>query len=310
MKPFCRLLFVALAALLAAGCQSTQARRGSPYERGRVTKPVIGVADFENLANFPGQWNLGGGMADLLTTELLRTERVVVLERKDIGDVLGEIMRQGQELFRPEGRAERGRLKNAQYLVHGVVTDFTETAGGGGWFGISWLKLFGRGSRARVAINVKVSDVETGEIVASVKAASTVGAGRAGGEARYKQISFGGDAFFRTPLGRATETAIRIAVRDILRELPSMRWRPRVAEALGDTVIINGGENLRVRVGETFLVRSQGREITDPNTGNVIERVPGSVIGRIRVVEVKPQSAHAVLEHGQADRGCDLEPVR
>ena len=30
---------------------------------------------------------------------------------------------QGQDLFRREGRVERGRLKNAKFLIRGVVTD-------------------------------------------------------------------------------------------------------------------------------------------------------------------------------------------
>jgi len=105
---------------------------------------------------------------------LLDADRVIVLERKDLKDVLNEIVLQGRDLFRKEGKADRGRLKNAKYLVRGSVTDFTETNEYSGWFGISWLKVFGHGSQARVAIHIKVSDVESGEIVSSVKAAKTV----------------------------------------------------------------------------------------------------------------------------------------
>lgn len=283
-------------------------RRSSPYHSGRVMKPVVAVTDFENLSNFPGQWNLGRGMADLLVAQLLETERVVVLERKHLDEVVGEILRQGQDLFRPEGRVEKGRLKNAKYLVRGTVTDFTETAETSGWFGISWLRLFGRGARSRVAITVHVSDVETGEIVSSVKAARSVSAGGVGTSARYKNLAFGGDAFFRTPLGKATEAAIQSAVAQIFRDLPVVYWQGRVAEAGPDDVVINGGKNVRIREGDVFRVREEGRDITDPATGNVIERVPGKVVGRIRVTEVNAASAHAVLLDGAARRGEYLEP--
>ncbi|MFH0953318.1 MAG: CsgG/HfaB family protein [Verrucomicrobiota bacterium] len=284
------------------------ARRSSPYHSGRVMKPVVAVTDFENLSSFPGQWNLGRGMADLLVAQLLETERVVVLERKHLDEVVGEILRQGQDLFRREGRVEKGRLKNAKYLVRGTVTDFTETAETSGWFGIRWLRLFGRGARSRVAITVHVSDVETGEIVSSVKAAKSVSAGGVGASARYKDLAFGGDAFFRTPLGKATEAAIKSAVAQIFRDLPVAYWQGRVAEAGPDDVVINGGKNVRIREGDVFRVREEGRDITDPATGNVIERVPGKVVGKIRITEVNAASAHAVLVDGAAQRGEYLEP--
>ena len=308
-----RVLTVALTLLLAAGCKlpssSSSARRFSPYRAGGIVKPVVAVSDFENLASPPAQWNLGRGMADLLITELLDTEKVTVLERKDLGDVVGEIVLQGKEIFRKEGRVERGRLKNAKYLLRGVVTDFSEMSRKSGKLGIPGFSLFGGKNRARVAINIKVSDVETGEIVASVKVEEIVSAGGVGAEGRYKNVQFGGDAFFRTPLGKATERAIRDATKRVLRELPVSRWTPRVAEAGPDGVIINGGEDVRLREGSIFLVREAGRDMTDPETGNVIERVPGKVVGRVRVVSVQPLAAHAELLEGKAQRGQFLVPV-
>lgn len=298
--------------LFNVGCKSPGPASGhaSPYRSSRVMKPVLAVTDFENLANTQGQWNLGKGMADVLVTQLLDTDRVIVLERKDLKDVLNEIVLQGGDLFRKEGKVDRGRLKNAKYLVRGSVTDFTETSEGSGWFGISWLRIFGRGSHARVAINIKVSDVESGEIVSSVKAAKTVSAGGVGAEGRYKNMAFGGDAFFRTPLGKATESAIYSALRQILRELPVTCWKPRIAESTGDTVVINGGKNVRVRLGDKFFVREAPRDITDPATGNVIETVPGRVVGKIQVTKVNPASAYAVIDTGVAKRGDFLETVR
>jgi len=315
MTRFNRLPSWAFALLLVAACGcetpgNSDLRQRSPYSSKRVMKPVLAVTDFENLASFPAQWNLGKGVADLLVTQLMDSEKVVVLERKNLGDVLNEIVLQGKDVFRKEGKVERGKLKNAKYLVRGSITDFTETAEESGWFGINWLRIFGRGSQARVAINIKVSDVETGEIVSSVKAAKTVSAGGIGAEARYKNMSFGGDAFFRTPLGKATEGAIDRAVRQIIRDLPVQRWQPRVAEADGREVVINGGQNVRVRVDDAFAVREDPRDITDPATGNVIETVPGRVVGRIQVTEVNPASAHAVILEGTAQRGQFLEPVK
>ncbi|MBU1695017.1 MAG: CsgG/HfaB family protein [Verrucomicrobia bacterium] len=298
-----------LASLGLAACRSPDAgpliSRRPPGER--LIQPVVAVTDFENLSNFSGQWNLSRDMADLLTALLLDSGRVTVLERRHLGTVVGEIARQGSDLFRREGRVARGRLKNARYLVRGSITDFTETGRASARGGASWLRLFGGGSRARVALVMQISDVETGEIIGSVRAARSVSAGGGGGDARYKNVSFGGEAFFRTPLGRATESALQDAVRRLLKKLPPVAWQPRVAEAGHDIVVINGGENARVRVGDRFVVREEGREITDPVTGNVLETVPGKIIGRLQVAEVLPASAHAILLEGTARRNNHLE---
>jgi len=303
-------LFLALLLCLCGGCATFLSDReaASAYYSGGLMKPVVAVSDFENLANASGKWNLGEGMADLLVADLLETDRVTVLERKDLKQILEEIILQGGELFRREGRVERGKLKNARYLVRGSVTDFTESVRVRGWFGLPGFWIFGGGNRARVSIALRVSDVETGEIVSSVKADHAVSAGGAGVQAKYKNMTFGGDAFFRSPLGKATDGAIRKAVKQVLRDLPTEVWEARVAEAGVDYVIINGGRNVRVRNGDVFLVRKAPREVTDPVTGNVIEVVPGPVIGWVQITKVNAASAHGVLKEGVANRGDYLEP--
>ena len=273
-------------------------------------KPVVAVVDFENKASFSGQWKLGAGMAELLVNQLVESERVVVLERQHIGDVVGEIVRQGQDMFRAEGRAQKGRLKNAQYLIRGTVTDFTVIGDTSGWFGAPQGGVRARSQRARVALAVKVSDVASGEVISSVQTEGTASSGGLGATVNYKGVSFGGDAFFQTPLGKATESALGRAVKKILHELPRQAWQPRVADLFEGQAIINGGRSVGLREGTEYVVRGSPREVTDPVTGNVIDVVPGKVIGRIRVKEVKETASYAEIVEGEARRGDALEPAR
>ncbi len=294
-----------------AGCANPLYERGAsrpaPAVSDPVIRPVVAVTDFENRANFSGQWNLGGGMAEVMIERLMNADEVTVLERKHIDGVVGEIVRQGRDLFRREGRVERGRLMNARYLIRGVVTDFTVTGDASGWFGTAGARARGRGSRARVGLYVTVSDVETGEILSAVRTEGSATQGGFGAGVNYKQVAFGGDAYFRTPLGRATQQAMGRAVKQVLADIPRERWEPRVAEGGADMVIVNGGENVGLRVGQRFLVREEGRRITDPITGDVIERIPGRVIGTLEIRAVQPVSAHAVLLEGEARRGDFLQ---
>lgn len=317
MNAFVRpLICTVLLAAVCAACQSSSRtydprRRTPPPARNvRLLKPTVAVMDFDNQSGFAGQWSLGGGMADMLITQLMHTERVVVLERKHLDDVMGELARQGQALFRREGRASTGRLKNARYMVRGVITDFTVTGDASGWFGTAKASGWFGGSTAKVSLNLRVSDVETGEVLASVRADGTAGSRFFGGSVDYRRVSFGGDAFFRTPLGRATESAMRRAVDEILRILPAEYWSARIADLVDNRIVINGGTNVGLRPGAEFVVRGDERTITDPITGDTIERIPGPVLGLLRVVDVRESASYAeALQGADFRRGAVLEPV-
>jgi curli biogenesis system outer membrane secretion channel CsgG len=270
-------------------------------------KTMIAVMDFENKAGFSGKWNLGEGMADLLNAALLESGRFTVLERQYLRDVVDELNLQGSDLFRPEQKVERGRLKNAHYLIRGSVTDFTAVGDASGWFVSPKARASIRSARTRVAVALRVVEVVNGEVVATVKAEADASSGGFGGAVRYQDVAFGGDVFFRTPLGKATEKAIARAVRQIERALPEREWQPRVAAVEGERAWINGGKNAGVKAGRLFLVRGPGRVLTDPVTGNVIDEAAGPVIGQLRVVEVGDTTAQAVIVDGRAARGDVLE---
>ncbi|MCX7818806.1 MAG: CsgG/HfaB family protein [Kiritimatiellae bacterium] len=290
-----------------------EARRPAEPPRhlsARVLRPVVAVTEFENQSCFAGQWKLGGGMADLLITELLNSRRVIVLERQHLDDTLGELLRQGKALFRPEGRASSGRLKNVRYLIRGAITDFTVTGDASGWFRTETTGGRLGGRSARVSLNLRITDVETGEVIASVRADGSARAGFFAATVDYRRLAFGGDAFFQTPLGRATEAAIRDAVARILDQLPTEYWMPRVADLVDGRVVINGGENVGLTPGLEMIAREAPRVVTDPLTGDPLDAFPGRVIGRLRVDEVRPTTSLASpLEGGPFPRGAWLEVV-
>ncbi len=298
--------------LLAAGCAQRQAAsRGVRRDPAGplLVSPTLAVLEFENRSGFSGQWNLGSGMADILTTRLVDSGRVTVVDRRSIEEVQRELRRQENRFFRREGAAQQGRLRLARYLVRGTVTDFTVTGDTSGWFASSDVSARARSSRARVAVNLMVSDVETGEIISSVQSAGHASGRGLGGGAQYRSLNFGGDAYFRTPLGRATEMAIDRAVRRVLRDLPPIYWEPLVAEVDGARVIVNGGRNVKLQPGQRFSVHEEPHHVTDPLTGDVIDITPGRVTGRIELTIVKDLSSEARLLQGSATRGAQLRPL-
>lgn len=275
-----------------------------------VIRPVVAVSTFENRSGFPGKWELGTGMADVLVAELVASKHFVVVERRDLGLLIGEIDAQGTEYFRPQGQVERGQLKNVKYFLRGVITDFTQTAranlaaGGNSW------GLGGKGHVARVALTIAVIDVETGQIVDAVNVAADARAGGVYGSGEYKNVRFGGEAFFRTPLGIATRNAMRKALRQLVETVPKDQWLPRIAEVDGDRLVITGGKKQKQTVGMTFAVLGPDRIITDPDTGDPVATIAGQTLGHVRIVQVLDRAAIAEpVDGNNFQRGLRLRPV-
>lgn len=311
IRMICFVCIVSLTAL--TGCAS-RAPHSAVYSSGLLSpvhkmKPVVAVTEFENRSGFSGQWQIGQGMAELLNAALLDSGKAIVLERIDLDDVVQELDRQGQALFREEGKVPRGRLKNAQYLIRGVITDFTVTGDASGWFSHSSGSAGAGGSRARVAVALKVYDVYSGEVLAVVKTDGYASSGWFRGSVNYLDVAFGGDYFFRTPLGEATDDAIAKAATRILRSIPEREWEPRIADVIGNVPYLNGGLNVGMQNGLIFLVREAARPVTDPATGNVIDHVPGQVIGRVRILEADETSSTLQVLQGRATRGDYLELI-
>lgn len=299
------IIFLTIGLVLQPGCLSFPPTL--PPLPADAIKPVVAVTTFRNETGFSGQWELGRGIPDLLVAELLQTKRVVVVDRQNLPEVVGEITRQGNELFRKEDGVTRGRLKNARFLIRGVITDFTQTGNATGWFRSSKVEAGIWGARAVVMINLTIIDVESGEVLCAVPAEGSAYASFQWARFNYKDVSFGGDAFFKTPIGVATRKAIQQAMCEIMRHLPLTTWRPRIAEATPTMVIINGGENYGVQTNTVFNVREAGRTITDPTTGNAVDYIQGRVVGQIKITQVRTQAAQGVIVSGKAQRGDFLE---
>src|SRR5690606_21691957 len=104
---------------------------------------AIGVTDFENQASWSSQWDIGDNLAMMLESALFETDRFVIVERQELGDVLVE-----QDL-QASGRAaeaktvaQTGLVRSAKYIATGAVTRVSEsTSGAGGGIRIKGVRL-------------------------------------------------------------------------------------------------------------------------------------------------------------------------
>lgn len=300
-------MVAAVLAVLLCGVSGCRTGRIPPLPPNAVP-PRVAVASFENRSSFEGQWKLGPGMADLLVSELVASRNFVVLERGSLDKVVDEIARQTNRLFRPEGRVDEGRLDNAHYLIRGVITDFSQSSGGSFWLGLRHLFIGSGGYTARVGMTLTIVDIESGRIVDSVQCAGKAKAGDAYAKGSYKGVQFGGRSFFQTPLGIATTSAIRQGLHGIVKKMPRKTWMPMIAEVDGPRIVLNGGRERGLQTGAVYQVRGQGTPVTDPLTGDVLDIMPGPLVGTVRIMEMRDQVsvAELVSGHGFA-RGQTLE---
>ena len=173
-------------------------------------KPRIGVLRFTNHTS-AGWWSgsMGSDLQDMLASELANTKAFQVLERKEINAVMGEQDLGASGRIDPKTRAKMGKIKGAKYLVAGTVSAFEEnTSGTGGGIGIMGFHIGGSKGKAYMAVDLKVIDTETGEIVdnrtveaTSEKTGLSLGGGMAG---VYGSLG----KYEKTPVGKAIRACI------------------------------------------------------------------------------------------------------
>jgi TolB-like protein len=84
---------------------------------------TVGVFPFLSVTQDPRLRPLGTALAELLTTDLAQTDRLVVLERARIQDLLDEIELGSEDRVDPATAARSGRILGAANIVQGRVED-------------------------------------------------------------------------------------------------------------------------------------------------------------------------------------------
>ena len=173
-------------------------------------KPRIGVLRFTNHTS-AGWWegSVGTDLQDMLIAELASTNSFRVLERRELDAVLDEQDLGDSGRVNPRTRSRLGNITGAKYLVAATLSAFEQnTSGGGGGLSFGGISLGGRQEKAYMAVDLKVIEVETGEIydARTVEATSkssglSVGVSRGGFSGHLGQYQ-------NTPVGKAIRACI------------------------------------------------------------------------------------------------------
>jgi curli biogenesis system outer membrane secretion channel CsgG len=291
--------FVVLCAVFAVSTASAQpaaAQQAAPKKR-------IAVAKFDTIGSFSaeyGTWDIGGGLAAQLTTALIESGQFIIIERAELATVLREQEMAKQGVVSKETASQVGKMLGSQLLIAGAVTEFEQQAGGGGLrlgigSGIFGGALGGTSTNGIVGMDIRLIDTTTGQVLSSHRAEGKVSQSGVSADVGVKFMTFGGDAFNKTPLGLATRQAIVQGVGLITKSMEKVPWTGRVVEVAGDQVYVNAGTTTGLKAGDVFTVTAVVRELTDPSSGAVLGIVEEKR-GDIEVVNVQEKFSVAVMK--------------
>jgi curli biogenesis system outer membrane secretion channel CsgG len=173
-------------------------------------KPRIGVLRFTNQVAGLYWWrsSVATELQDLLISELVSTRSFQVLERKEIGAVLSE-----QDLS-ASGRVSKAtlvkmkKIKGAKYLIAGTVSAFEQSGSKGGKIRFKGLSLGGKKTKTYIAVDVKLIDAETGEIVDARTIEASAKGKAIGAGLNVRNFSVAGGEAKKTPTGKAIRACI------------------------------------------------------------------------------------------------------
>ena len=115
-----------------------------------------------------------------------------------------------------------------------------------------------------VALDVRIYDVATSQIIDSVRAEGKASSSAVGVSVQREGWSMSGAGFSQTPLGHATREAIDNAVAFIVKRMETLPWEGRIATLDADpagvvsTIYINVGSRLGLKVGDRFTILRPG----------------------------------------------------
>jgi len=182
--------------------------------------------------------DVGRGMADMLVTELVSTNRFVVVERAILPEIAREIELSKAGMTDPSASVPSGKLASADLLIVGNITGFQPNADGISTdaFGLGYHGGAGVGiglKRSYVAMDLRIVDVRTSAVVATTRVSkySTdwgVGVGGfGGGWHRHGFGALGGGLgiYQGTPMEKAIRACLQGAVQFICQQTPPVYYR-------------------------------------------------------------------------------------
>ncbi|MBI4802838.1 MAG: hypothetical protein HY796_09985 [Elusimicrobia bacterium] len=263
-----KLMVIGAALMLAAACAPAKSVKREQAMSVKETEKVeskytgpkrrIGVVEFANKTKY-GQ-RLGSAASDILSTELGKSGKFIVLRPDAMEKIMEQQKFQAQGMVDPATAVQIGGIMGIEAIVTGSISGFGVKTEGS-----DYLLSQSKQQVAEATVNISLIDVESGEQimsdtgkgVAKSKKASFLGMGTKGG-------------YDETLEDNALRAAIVQFVENIASQLNKKAWSCMVADAAGEEIYLNAGQESGIDVGTRLDCYHQGAEIRNPRTNKVM----------------------------------------
>jgi curli biogenesis system outer membrane secretion channel CsgG len=305
--------------LIASICFPLSAQAGDkkriailPFEYGAVTANV-------------GTMDVGKGIVSMLVTKLVQDGTYSVIERQMLDSLLKEQNFSVSDRADPSTACKIGKLLSVDAIVVGTVSQFGvehKTSGMnipsvagyvpyvGGAIG-SLGSIHRKSASAKVAIECRIVDTNTGEVLAT---ANGTGESKTKGSFTLNDSWDWDSSNFTTSVaGEATVAAVNDLAGQLTalaskipdnQSLAAQNVQGQVADVTGTTVIVNVGKKNGIKVGDNLRIERVVKQVKDPASGKVIKEVCNT-IAVANVTDADPDSATGTLTKGTGVRVGD-----
>lgn len=287
-----------------------------------------------------GTLDVGKGIVSLIITRLVNDGTYSVIEREMLDNILKEQNLSVSDRADPSTACKIGKLLSVDAIIVGTVTQFgfenknvnvgaaasvassfIPYAGGFGFGGLGVKK-----GKCKVAIDARLVDINTGEVLAAVNGSgeskrggvSLFGGGGSGWSGGGGSFDMGSSGFASSIAGEATLAAVDQICSTLVADaakipdnqsIAAANVQGKIADVTGTTVIVNVGKVNGIAVGDTLQAERAYKTIKDPASGKVLKELKATV-GVITITQVDPDSATGSVIKGSGLRvGDDIRKV-
>jgi curli biogenesis system outer membrane secretion channel CsgG len=267
-------------------------------------KPRIAVLPFDSSHVSSGYAFMSSSVVNgMFETELVKTGKFVVIERKRLEEVMREQNLSLSGALDPTTAVKVGKILGVELMLTGDITELAVRQAGG-----HSLNIGGSKNTLEGALDVRLISTQTAQIVFAESEKNS--------DASFKFSAFGRgggvdfdeskiDKVFRPCVERLTQKMAAKAG-DVAGQMRGTEGLVlKIASATADKIYLNAGMAEGLKVGDAFAVFRTGEEIRDPDSGAVLD-VEMKLIGKIVVTEVKDKVSIATAQSGAGFQKGDV----
>jgi len=259
------------------------------------SKPRVAVLEFKNKAPHYAWagYEAGRGAQDMLVTELVKSGKYRVIEREQLAAMMREKNLSLSGDIDARTAVKIGKMLGVEYLIAGVITqlgatDRNATVPSNLLKGLPSMNI--RSQKIDAALDARAFSTSTGEIIWADSAkdetsdASVFVSGAGGGAVDHTKV----DRILRPVVQKLAVSFGKTDVKTsgVGGHGDASGIVAKIANVDGATLYINAGSEGGIKVGEEFTVYRVGKQIKDPDTGEVLGADEVKV-GRVKVTAVK-----------------------